>query len=235
MLSGILLDRHPDGHFVDNTHHYIFANSISGRSFVRSLFDEPFANNIGHDYTGGIISAAHFSSPFRDSKALNLVYPPYARLFWNFQNGQAPLDWALPAVHKVKSFIKNGTEENANYIAHFSKEGSPTHGQIMSSIWSGEALERELSQKEAPQAAIDFPLVMFAGSEDFVSKKSSIQNLAEKLGAEFMELNANHDLSLQSRNAQNFAFFHMCKAAIERDIAKSHDVPIDDICVAAPS
>lgn len=219
-LSGILLDSPPSGHFVDDTHHFVYANSISGRSLVRSFFDDRFARDIGKDYTGAVTSAAHFRCPFEEKTGLNLAYKIYAYLNWNKRNGEGALDWALPLTHQLKSVIKGGTGKNADYVSSFSVEQSPTHGQVLSSVWSGKDLYDELEQLDVPQATLDFPIVMLAGTDDFVTACSPVKSMSEKINAHYLEVNANHNLSLQSRQAQNFVLYHMGKAAIARDREK---------------
>lgn len=217
LVKSVLSKAPPPGHFDDSQQHYIFGHSLGARAILSNLTEPDFAATMYDVYTGGILIAPHITSPFRSNPIMRYAYPLYSKMVSNKHNGEGFLDWAFPTAVKVKNLLmRRETESDFNQTFKIGSLPPPTHGQIIHSVYEGEALEAELKDADISDYAKAFPLAMIGGDLDFVSDVEAIERVAAIFEATFQSFDAHHNPFLQSRAARQFIMEQMSLMALER-------------------
>lgn len=237
----VLTHNPPPDSVRSNIPHFIFGHSLGGRAFIANMRDEEFAQEILENYTGAVLIAPHFSSPYRSRPLVNAIYSSYCKMFAEKSYGDAPLDWTMSAANKFKEMIKSGGKDEtrgevyqqrsrATYSPITTDNTATTHGQILYSNQEGEDLWQRIQDKGVPDAAKEFPMIMMGGSKDFVSCQNYIRNVAEAFDAEFYEFDTYHHPFLESKRARKLILNLMQKTT---DNWQNMNVPTDNALIRA--
>jgi alpha-beta hydrolase superfamily lysophospholipase len=204
-----LINQPPPGCLIPSIPHFVFAHSLSGRAFLENMLDEDFAHNITRNYTGAVLIAPHFSSPFRSNLLLDILYSNYCKIYSDRTYGEAPLDGLFSAADAFKRLTKANDKRNGhstrfqtNKETITSDNTTTTHGQILHSNREGEKTWKFITEKGVSELAKAFPMIMLGGSKDFVSSSKYIEKIAEVFAAPFHKFRTCHQPFLESREAR---------------------------------
>jgi len=215
IVRDIFLEKPLDDGYKEGIPNYAFAHSLGARAFIRNMMDEDFASHIEEYYTGGVMNAPHFSSPYRESFVARHLYNAYSHKYNKYAFGTTSIDKAVIWATNLKVDIKNQWKRATSHlgdktVAHIpfnthspaQAGASLTHGQISYCNKEGEELWERMIKNPIPQAAKKFPMMMMAGSKDIVSCPQYIKKAANLFDARYSELDAHHNPFFQSEGAR---------------------------------
>lgn len=193
----------------NNIPHFIFAHSIGARGVLSNGLDESFAKHLNEKYAGAVLIGTHIVSPYREKQLTSFLYNSYCQKYSDKLYGQAPLDWIHPipglikkafhsAIDKIQKAPVDDFFEDVNQY-----NSGITHGQVFYSNSEGESLLNRMRNSDIPLSIQKFPILLLAGTKDFVSSVDSIREISKIYNAKFYEFDCFHHPFFEHNDARN--------------------------------
>ncbi len=201
LLREALVDDPPDGHRHRDVPHFVFSHSLSGRALIENMLSPRFAHHFHQDYAGGVLIAPHVISPYSKNAVLNAIQSSRIRRHPDKSFGELKTDYMLSlwaGIKKRTPFVKDRDRIIIDqYLPR--QRASITLAQIGQATATGKDLFARLTEKGVPEDARQAPLMMIAGTLDFISDADAIKETAKMFDAKYQDMAVYHHPFIQSR------------------------------------
>lgn len=205
LVREALLDDPPDGHRHRDVAHFVFSHSLGGRAFMENMLTARFARNFRQNYAGGVMIAPHVISPYSKNVVLNAVQSSRIRRHPDSSFGELRTDYMLSlwaSLKKKTPFVKNRDRILVDQYLP-SRKQTITLGQIGQATATGKVLYERLMDEGAPHDAKASPLMMIAGTLDYISDSEAVEAASQVFEADYEELDVYHHPFIQSRRIRS--------------------------------